>query len=190
MMENFMSVGPLVDFQLTVYYTCIVVWKQFTSIQMYRIFVGSQVKYMLDIYFLHLPCQKFQLTLSNICTSVLVIYQHDDLFGAFVILGNVLLFPTHLNVYQSFNFRNIKNLFTVSARFSEINLFCKYFKFILCKSKQLCTFHIIKILTKYHSQPTFLIRISAVFCELVLAALCRGVVPHVIFRFRQPWHFF
>ena len=28
-----------------------------------------------------------QLTLSHICISVLVLYQHDDLFGDFVILG-------------------------------------------------------------------------------------------------------
>ena len=38
-----------------------------------------------------------QLTLSHICISVLVLYQHDDLFGDFVIIiRNVLLFPTHL----------------------------------------------------------------------------------------------
>ena len=35
---------------------------------------------------------------------------------------NDLLFPTHLmcSVYQAFNFRKIKNLFVVSARFCEI----------------------------------------------------------------------
>ena len=98
----------------------------------------------------------------------------------FCYIRNVLLFPTRLNVYQSFNFRKIKNLFMVSARFCEINLFCKYSSLSYGKSKRFCIFHIIKtlhILTKYHSQPTFLIRISAVFCELVLAALCRGVYP-------------
>ena len=32
---------------------------------------------------------------------------------------NALLFPT-FNVYQAFNFRKIKNVFVVSARFCEI----------------------------------------------------------------------
>ena len=35
-------------------------------------------------------------------------------------IRNVLLFPTHLNVYQAFNFRKIKHLFMVLARFCEI----------------------------------------------------------------------
>ena len=37
-----------------------------------------------------------QLTLSHICISVLVLYQHDDLFGDFCYIRNILLFPTHL----------------------------------------------------------------------------------------------
>ena len=62
--------------------------------------------------------KRIQLTLSHICISVLVLYQHDDLFGDFVILGMFYCFHT-FNVYQAFNFRKIKHLFMVSARFCE-----------------------------------------------------------------------
>ena len=90
--------------------------------------------------------------MSHICISVLVLYQHDDLFGDFVILTrsirdsetsidfvqgppgsrrelgkNVLLFPTHLNMYQAFNGRKIKNLFMVSARLCEIYFILQVF---------------------------------------------------------------
>ena len=68
--------GPLFDFQLTVYCIC----TRKCSPQMYQIFVGSQVK-TCQIFFYGSPRQKIQLTLSHICISVLVLYQHDDLFG-------------------------------------------------------------------------------------------------------------
>ena len=41
---------------------------------------------MLDI-FDGSPRQKVTLTLSHICISVLILFQHDYLFGDFVILG-------------------------------------------------------------------------------------------------------
>ena len=50
------------------------------------IFVESQVK-TCYIFFYRSPRQQIQLTLSHICISVLVPYQHDDLFGVCVILG-------------------------------------------------------------------------------------------------------
>ena len=46
-----------------------------------------------------------------------VLYQHDDLFGDFVICSTVF---NIFNVYQAFNFREINNLFVASARFCEI----------------------------------------------------------------------
>ena len=49
---------------------------------------------------------------------MLVLYQHHDLVGDFCYIRNVL-FPIH-NVYQEFNFRKIKNLFLISARFCKI----------------------------------------------------------------------
>ena len=48
------------------------------------------------------------------------VYQHDDLFGDFVILRMFYCFQHKNNVYQVFNFRKIKHLFMVSARFCEI----------------------------------------------------------------------
>ena len=76
------SVGPCINFQLTVYYNCTVVWKKFTSNVLNISRVASWN--ILDIFH-GSRYQKIKLTLSHICISVLVLYQHDDLFGDFVI---------------------------------------------------------------------------------------------------------
>ena len=48
-----------------------------------------------------------------ICLEILLYYECSTVSNTF-------------NVYQAFNYRKIKNLFVVSARFCEIYLFCKY----------------------------------------------------------------
>ena len=53
------------------------------------------------------------------CISVLVLFQHDYLFGDFIILGKSQVDFNTFNVYKAFNFRKIKNLFMVSARVCE-----------------------------------------------------------------------
>ena len=99
MVENCtsLSVGPLIDFQLTAYYICTVFFE-----------------------FPHTKNTINTVPYVHICASSTPVWWF---VWRFCYVKNVLRTVSNaFNVYQAFNFREIKNLFMDSARFCE-NLF-------------------------------------------------------------------
>ena len=68
-----------------------------------------------------------QLTLSHICISVLVLYQHDDLFGDFFFyIMNALLFPTHLMCTRHSISERLRTYLWFQPGSVKFISFCKY----------------------------------------------------------------
>ena len=80
-----------------------------------------------------------QLTLSHICISVLVLYQHDDLFGDFLYY-NALLFPTHLMCTRHSISERLTTYMWFQPGSVKFILFCKYSCIPLMRI--LCSLHI------------------------------------------------